>query len=778
MKPPADLVELFYDAERFVLEFFDPISLSALHIYHSALPFVPSSTRLRRTYAHELTGVLTVISGLPESWGTCFRVISTTSPVRSLSFSPDKTYIASGTDKDGVQLWNVATGLLFATLGGGGNLSCSVVFSTDGKRIAAGGQDGTIYMWDIGTGLSLVPEKQHGQPVTGVSFTPDSTCLASASSDKDICLWDGRTGHFLSRLCGHSDGVTRLAFSPNSCHLASASTDNTIRVWDRTSSNLLTLSGHKGAVNSVAFSPSGTLIASGSADKTVRIWDAATGKCTATSHAHKKDVIAVKFSSDGSSVVSVSDEMAIKLFTIAGRKSTTLWSFNHFMKEVVSIAPSRRVRALSFVPDVLYGYAAREFLELSLDAVGFSASTTPLAISVSSNTFILHNLEPANPAPFMGRGFPSSALAFSLDSTCIASGSPVKDIFICDPNFTDETWEQIPLRYQFTEIRAASPDGTRFVASSGGVVSLLDAQGSIVCELLTSLMYPDEITMFSPDSRLIALPSWTGSVHLFDARSGAVLRGVSASLRGILISETKCVAFSPDGSHLAVGISDHTVQVRSVATGQQVARIKEAVKGDITCLMFSPDGDRIALGDSTGAVKCWKWSSNDIRTNSKPHKAAVTSIVFRPNGAQIVSGSSEGSLRAWFPESDLTPWETSSISITSLAFHPSSDGLRLFCRSKQQAVEVWDFGKDEADKLAIPCVSWRTEDGCFMAEQSFDRNLFMRDDGWLFDGESRICWVPKSHRPCDNQFFMGENRLICKAQRRLVILDFSNTGRA
>jgi WD40 repeat protein len=292
-------------------------------------------------------------------------------------------------------------------------------------------------------------------------------------------------------------------------------------------------------------------------------------------------------------------------------------------------------------------------------------------------------------------------------------------------------------------------------------------------------MASETLAVFSPDSKLIALPSyWTSSIRFFDAQSGVALEEVASSRWGIFESEIKCAAFSPDHSHIVAGEDDHTLQVRSVVTGHRVARLKDAVKGDITCLKFSPDGARVALGDSTGAVRCWEWSTNHTYTHPNPHQARVTSVVFTPNGNRIVSGSSEGSLRVWNPESESTPWGTPSMTIKSLEFHSSSDGLRLLCRSEKQAVEIWDFGKDEKDESVIPCISWRTDDGCFLAEQPFGWKFSMRDDGWLLDGDSRICWIPKIYRPFENHFFMGKNRLTCTTGKDLIILDFSTIGKA
>jgi hypothetical protein len=116
------------------------------------------------------------------------------------------------------------------------------------------------------------------------------------------------------------------------------------------------------------------------------------------------------------------------------------------------------------------------------------------------------------------------------------------------------------------------------------------------------------------------------------------------------------------------------------------------------------------------------------------------------------------------------------MAIKSLAFHSSPTGPRLFCT--KQVVEIWDFGTGEKDEPMIPHLSWKTDDGCFLADQPFETKFFMRDDGWLFDGDSRICWIPKIYRPRDNHLFMDGTTLACTTQTTLLVLEFNASGRA
>ncbi len=64
--------------------------------------------------------------------------------VRSVSFSPDGTLLASGSDDDTIRLWDVATGEEIRTLTGHTSVVTSVSFSPDGTLLASGSRDNTI----------------------------------------------------------------------------------------------------------------------------------------------------------------------------------------------------------------------------------------------------------------------------------------------------------------------------------------------------------------------------------------------------------------------------------------------------------------------------------------------------------------------------------------------------------------------------------------------------------------------------------------------------------
>ncbi|EIW82580.1 hypothetical protein CONPUDRAFT_151654 [Coniophora puteana RWD-64-598 SS2] len=116
-----DLVlHLLHDAWRMTLDFFDPISSSALHIYESALPCCPSQSRIRATYGISEESVVLFEEGLDDQWSCVTREIETKFVnIDATSLSPDGSKIAVLTRLGenewplfSVKIWDTTTGRL------------------------------------------------------------------------------------------------------------------------------------------------------------------------------------------------------------------------------------------------------------------------------------------------------------------------------------------------------------------------------------------------------------------------------------------------------------------------------------------------------------------------------------------------------------------------------------------------------------------------------------------------------------------------------------------
>ena len=244
--------------------------------------------------------------------------------VTSVTFSPDGTLLATGSDDDTVKLWDMETKTNILTLEGHRGDVTSVSFSPDGKLLASGSDDDTVRLWDVDTNENIAILEGHRWNVTSVSFSPDGKLLASGSDDDTVRLWDVDTNENIAILEGHRWNVTSVSFSPDGKLLASGSDDDTVRLWDvDTNENIAILEGHRRNVTSVSFSPDGKLLASGSDDGTVKLWDVETQQNITTFKGHVDDVKSVAFSQVGKTLISRSSDGLVKLWNVDTKENIT-----------------------------------------------------------------------------------------------------------------------------------------------------------------------------------------------------------------------------------------------------------------------------------------------------------------------------------------------------------------------------------------------------------------------------------------------------------------------
>ncbi|KAI9439119.1 hypothetical protein H4582DRAFT_117919 [Lactarius indigo] len=94
------LADLVNDAFRFLSYHADTISFNALHVYHSALPFTPTETQLRKMYAHELETSVKASQGVDPGWDPTMMVMRCNqAPVWGISWSPNGRFIAAAGSK-------------------------------------------------------------------------------------------------------------------------------------------------------------------------------------------------------------------------------------------------------------------------------------------------------------------------------------------------------------------------------------------------------------------------------------------------------------------------------------------------------------------------------------------------------------------------------------------------------------------------------------------------------------------------------------------------------
>jgi|WetSurMetagenome_2_1015567.scaffolds.fasta_scaffold05323_2 WD40 repeat protein/lysophospholipase L1-like esterase len=211
----------------------------------------------------------------------------------------------------------------------------SVSFSPDGSKLAAGSDDNTARIWDVANGVEL-QRLIHDDRVNSLSFSSDGSKLATGSNDKTARIWDAASGEELKKLTLEW-AVTSVSLSPDGSKLATGSSDKTARIWDVASGAELQKMTHDNAVWSVSFSPDGSKLATGSGDKTARIWDVANG-AELQKVTHDGMVVSVSFSHDGSKLATSSDSTSndntARIWDVASGKELKRFTNNNMIYSV------------------------------------------------------------------------------------------------------------------------------------------------------------------------------------------------------------------------------------------------------------------------------------------------------------------------------------------------------------------------------------------------------------------------------------------------------------
>ena len=189
----------------------------------------------------------------------------------SVAFSSDGT-LATGLWNGTVELWDVVNREQIDTLSGHTRWVRSVSFSPDGTLLASGDADDGLILWNVATKQRIAILEGHTRGVNSVSFSQDGT-LASGAGDRTVKLWNTAAQNDIATLEGHTYGVMSVSFSQDGALLASGDARGTILLWDVATQGRIARFGHRGGVHSVAFSPDGTTLASGSGDGTIVLWD-------------------------------------------------------------------------------------------------------------------------------------------------------------------------------------------------------------------------------------------------------------------------------------------------------------------------------------------------------------------------------------------------------------------------------------------------------------------------------------------------------------------------
>lgn len=251
-----------------------------------------------------------------------------------------------------------------------------------------------------------------------------------------------------------------------------------------------------------------------------------------------------------------------------------------------------------------------------------------------------------------------------------------------------------------TSVSISAGDGSTIaVGATNGRVALLDSSlaptGGLAVRAVPAQI--DDVA-FNPGSGLLSTGlaeritalSFDDNVTTWNAGDGAAVHSFGGEAEevadcGFFHSR---VAFTADGSLMAVTSHDFTVALLDAETGELVHRF-ETVAGTTLDIEFAQDDELLIATSELGTVTVWNVGDRTVTATYDAPLGGFRSIDLMPDGTTMAAVDTTGTLQLVdvLTGQSLLRFDGSAISTTSIALSP--DGAMLAAPSDDSSITVW-----------------------------------------------------------------------------------------
>ncbi len=236
---------------------------------------------------------------------------------------------------------------------------------------------------------------------------------------------------------------------------------------------------------------------------------------------------------------------------------------------------------------------------------------------------------------------------------------------------------------------AFSPDGALLAsASTDATIRLWEFPGGTLRHTLRGHSDMVSGVAFHPDGTLLASTSRDGTVRFWDTTSGEQVRqwskaqlfaNVPPTTRPDNPSWTTGIAFSPDGSILAVGTTATVVQLFDVETDRMIHTLQGHTDWiGMQGVDFSPDGRTLASAGLDGTIRLWDVESGTLRDTLSHGRNQLLGVSWNPRGETLATSSTmSGRVTMWDTEQGFVVQDIPLVQGAPVALSYASDGQTL-----------------------------------------------------------------------------------------------------
>lgn len=588
----------------------------------------------------------------------------------------------------------------------------SVAADPEGRYVASAGDGGRIHVADLERGTDMIFEHPDGASVRSLSVSGDGTLLASVGG-RQLVLWSLASGERVDAVQGQEDSISVVAFDGGSPGvLAVGRSRGDVQLWEAGSgfSRATTLPGAGAPVRALAFSPTGRYLAASDDVGRVHLWERPGVNSTERTGSRiwpregapidQSPAVSVSFDGSGDRLAVAFNDGHVRVFDTRGRE------LDHEFR-----AHPGPLRALVFC----------------------GAGSSQLFTATESGRILRWGHDQASEVTSHSSSVIGLGAGSTRDMECGANGRRL----VSSGNNRRVMWWML--------------DGV-------DAPPVLDVAPSDAVEAVA----------FSTGTPRAVAGHTDGQVVVWDFARGTRLRTVSLPVPvGADPAPALAVAISSDGNQFAGGYSNGAVIVADASsTGGVQTIVRDGQSTEVWSMAFSPDGSLMAIGYGDGVTTLYRSEPVGPTPDRSPRwrelgqiesegdQARVRALAFNSEGSRLATarGGLVSFARVWavpdlqsIGDSVAYEWKTGEHagSILSLAFDLAAGGgsETLFVGHSRNFVLPWSGPTGDAEPGRVGVrgdTLWGHEEGV--------RGLaFDPETGWLAsasgDGTIRI-WDP------------------------------------